>query len=140
MDSIEMGAMSKTAYQEPETVGEEIDPTTKEGKEVLRSYEDDILGGLLAAASFEHSEEETYPMEVARNGVVLFKFRVHPLHEEDYQKCREQRRNTHDQRHIGNERPLQRRILRHEIQRPAAKPGSREPALVTPGIGEQLFR
>lgn len=61
MDSIEMGVMNNPAYQgqEPETVGEEIDPSTKEGKEVLRSYEDDILGGLLAAASFEHSEEET---------------------------------------------------------------------------------
>ena len=91
MDTIEMGVMNKLGYQaqEPETVGDEIDPSTKEGQEVLRSYEDDILGGLLAAASFENSEEETYPMEVARNSVVLFKFRVHPLREEDYQKCRE---------------------------------------------------
>lgn len=68
---------------------EELDPTTPEGKNTLRRYEDDILGGLLAAASFKESEEETYPMEVARNGVVYFKFRVHPLREEDYQKCKE---------------------------------------------------
>lgn len=53
---------------------EELDPTTPEGKDTLRRYEDDILGGLLAAASFKESEEETYPMEVARNGVVYFKF------------------------------------------------------------------
>lgn len=68
---------------------EELDLTTPEGKEQLRSYEDDILGGLLAAAGFKESEEETYPMEVARNGIVYFKFRVHPLREEDYQKCKE---------------------------------------------------
>lgn len=39
---------------------EELDPTTPEGKDTLRRYEDDILGGLLAAASFKESEEETY--------------------------------------------------------------------------------
>ena len=32
---------------------EELDPTTPEGKDTLRRYEDDILGGLLAAASFK---------------------------------------------------------------------------------------
>lgn len=68
---------------------EEFDPTTPEGKDALRRYEDDILGGLLAAASFESSEEETYPLEVARNGVVYFTFRVHPLREEQYHKCKE---------------------------------------------------
>ena len=51
-------------------------------KELMRSYENDILGGLLAAASFKSDEEETHP-------VVPLKFRIHPLREEDYSRCRE---------------------------------------------------
>lgn len=63
--------------------------TKEEQQEALRTYEGDILGGLLAAAGFKDSEEETVPVEIARNGTVLFKFRVRPLSESEYSKCKE---------------------------------------------------
>lgn len=67
----------------------EYETTPEDTRELMRSYENDILGGLLAAASFKSDEEETHPVEIARNGVVLLKFRIHPLREEDYSRCRE---------------------------------------------------
>jgi len=68
---------------------EEITTTPEEQQQALRTYENDILSGLLAAASFRDSEEETVPVEIARNGVVLFRFRVRPLSEDEYNRCKE---------------------------------------------------
>ena len=65
----------------------EYETTPEDTRELMRSYENDILGGLLAAASFKSDEEETHPVEIARNGVVLLKFRIHPLREEDYSQA-----------------------------------------------------
>ena len=61
-------------------------------KNTILSYEDDILGGLLAAANYKNDEEEIVPIEIARNGVVLLKFHIRPLSEDEYVKCKE--RNT----------------------------------------------
>lgn len=68
---------------------EEIEMTEKENKAQLRTYENDILKGLLAAAAFKTEEENTHPVEITRNGVVLFTFRVRPLSEEEYYQCKE---------------------------------------------------
>ena len=68
---------------------EEIELTEEENKGQLRSYEDDILKGLLAAANFKTEEDNIQTIEIARNGVVLFKFRIRPLTEEEYQQCKE---------------------------------------------------
>lgn len=70
----------------------EFDTNQEETGNLMRSYEDDILGALLEAADYAKSEDEIIPIEVARNGKVLFTFRIHPLSESDYQKCR--KRNT----------------------------------------------
>ena len=64
----------------------EMDKETNEG--IMRTYEDDILGGLLAAADYINDEDEIVPIEIARNGVVLIKFRIRPLSEEEYVKCK----------------------------------------------------
>lgn len=64
----------------------EMDKKTNEG--IMRTYEDDILGGLLAAADYINDEDEIVPIEIARNGVVLIKFRIRPLSEEEYVKCK----------------------------------------------------
>ena len=58
---------------------EEIELTEEENKGQLRAYEDDILKGLLAAANFKAEEDNIQTIEIARNGVVLFKFRIRPL-------------------------------------------------------------
>lgn len=67
--------------------GEELSP--QETKDVLRTYEDDILGGLLAAAGYRENEEEIHPVEIVRNGVLCIKFRIRPLSESEYNKCKE---------------------------------------------------
>lgn len=68
---------------------EEIDLTEEENTGQLRTYEDDILKGLLAAANFKVEEDNIHPIEIVRNGVVLFTFRIRPLSEEEYQTCKE---------------------------------------------------
>lgn len=68
---------------------EEIELTEEENKGQLRTYENDILKGLLAAANYETEEENIHPIEIARNNVVLFTFRIRPLSEEEYQKCKD---------------------------------------------------
>ena len=55
-------------------------------KNTIRAYEDDILGGLLAAADFRNN---TVPIEIVRNGAVMIKFSIKPLSEEEYLKCRD---------------------------------------------------
>lgn len=62
---------------------------SEEGKQALRTYEDDILGGLLAAAEFRQDEDEIKEVEIARGGRVLFRFHIRPLSEDEYNKCKE---------------------------------------------------
>lgn len=66
----------------------EVAMTKEEERESLLRYEDDILGGLLAAASYQDCEEETARVEIARQGTVYFAFRIRPLSEEEYNQCR----------------------------------------------------
>lgn len=68
---------------------EEIELTEEENKGQLRTYENDILKGLLAAANYKTEEDSIHPVEIARNGVVLIKFHIRPLSEEEYQTCKE---------------------------------------------------
>lgn len=68
---------------------EEVELTEEENKGQLRVHENDILQGLLTAANFKTGEENIHPIEIARNGTVLFTFRIRPLSEEEYQKCKE---------------------------------------------------
>lgn len=68
---------------------DEIELTEEENKGQLRSHESDILKGLLAAANFKAEEENIHPVDIARNGVVFFRFRIRPLSEEEYQTCKE---------------------------------------------------
>ena len=65
----------------------ETDEETTRG--MMRTFEDDILGGLLAAANYKNDEDEITPVEIARNGVVYFKFHIRPLSEDEYNKCKE---------------------------------------------------
>ena len=68
---------------------DEIELTEEENKGQLRTYENDILKGLLAAANYKTEEDNIHPVEIARNGVVLIKFHIRPLSEEEYQTCKE---------------------------------------------------
>lgn len=58
-------------------------------KEAYLMNENELLKGLLEAAQGKSSEENFVRLEVARNGKVYFNFRIRPLSEEEYTKCRE---------------------------------------------------
>ena len=62
--------------------------TADEKKAMTRRYEDDILGGLLAAAAYKTDEEETKRIDIVRGGVTVLSFRIRPLSEEEYLKAR----------------------------------------------------
>ena len=70
----------------------EVEMTKEEKRAMTRMYEDDILSGLLAAAAFRTSDESLVNIEIARKGVTLFSFRIHPLSEQEYLDCK--KRNT----------------------------------------------
>ena len=73
-----------------------IDDTTEmneeEIKELTRKYEDDILGGLMAAAAFHTDEEDIATINIVRKvagqKVTVLSFRIRPLGEEEYLKAR----------------------------------------------------
>lgn len=76
----------KKSQQEHEI---EIEMTDEENKALLRTYENDILKGLLSAADFKSNTDNIHPVEIARNGIVYFSFRVRPLTENEYHECKD---------------------------------------------------
>ena len=57
-------------------------------KEEVLMNEDDLLKGLLQAASFKNDVENYKLIQVKRNGKLLFQFRVRPLEESEIGECR----------------------------------------------------
>lgn len=78
---------------------EEVAADKSASDEELKEYDGDILHALLAAANYQQSEDETYTMRVIRKNVVLFTFRVRPLSEEEYERCR-----TKNTKYVRNKR------------------------------------
>ena len=74
--------MSKTNTEEI------IEITKEQQNEIIRTYENDILGGLLKAADFRDDPDEIVPIEIVRNNVVLITFHIHPLSEDELLACR----------------------------------------------------
>lgn len=56
-------------------------------QEELLAAEDDILRGLLAAAQYKDVRQVT--IRINRQGKEFFRFRIRPLTEDEYNKCRE---------------------------------------------------
>ena len=69
-------------------MAEVIEMTKEEKNALVRQYEDDIIGGLIAAASYKEDETEIVPVEIVRNNAVVLKFSIHPLSEDDYLQAR----------------------------------------------------
>ena len=53
-----------------------------------RAIEDDLPAGLLAEAHDKPDEDETVEIVINRNKKDLFSFRIHPLSEDDFNRCR----------------------------------------------------
>ena len=66
----------------------EITTTPEDMQESLRANEEDILNGLLAAANYSDDEDETVEIVINRQKKDLFSFRIHPLSESDFNRCR----------------------------------------------------
>lgn len=66
----------------------ENEPTPEETQAAARANEDDLLNGLLAAAAYKDDEDETVEIVINRKGKDLFSFHIHPLSEEDFNRCR----------------------------------------------------
>lgn len=62
---------------------EEKEFTNEESTNQLLLNEDDLIRGLLEAATID--EEEFREIEIARNGKIFFKFKIGPLKERDYE-------------------------------------------------------
>lgn len=70
---------------------EDMEPTeltAEEAQAAARMNEDDLLTGLLAAANYKNDEDETVEIVINRKGKDLFSFHIHPLSEEDFNRCR----------------------------------------------------
>lgn len=67
---------------------QETELTPEETRAAARMNEDDLLNGLLAAANYKNDEDETVEIVINRQGKDLFSFRIHPLSEEDFNRCR----------------------------------------------------
>ena len=80
---------------------EEIETDEETTQNTIRSFENDSLGGLLAAANYKNDEDEIVPIEIARGGVVFLKFRIRPLSEDEYIKCKERHTKYVRNKQIG---------------------------------------
>lgn len=78
--------MANEAYTDEQVLTEE--EQKEQDKAVMRMNEDDILRSLLDAASYKTSEDEFVNIEIARNGKLLFTFRIRPMSEEEFMQCR----------------------------------------------------
>lgn len=89
--------VQETEIMEGRVIEEEF--TEEEtGKQLLLS-EEEIIQGLISAADFK--TETRKEIEIVRNGKVYFRFRVQPLTEEEYQKCREKHTTYKRNKNIG---------------------------------------
>ena len=64
----------------------------EETKANVRMYEDDILGGLMAAAAYKTDMDEVAKIQIIRHKAVVLEFRIRPLSEDEYVKIK--KRNT----------------------------------------------
>lgn len=78
----------------------EVQMSPEEAKANVRMYEDDILGGLMAAASYKTDMDEVATIQIVRHKAVVLEFRIRPLSEDEYAKIR--KRNTNYKKNKAN--------------------------------------
>ena len=80
---------------------QEEELTGEEKKAFYLRNEADILEGLLKAADYKNDDSEKHQIEIARNGAVVLSFRIHPLAEEDFIRCRKSHTRYKKNRQAG---------------------------------------
>ena len=81
-----------------------FDAETDEGQENLLMNESDILKGLLHAAEY-NDESNSTTIDITRDGKRLFSFRIRPLSEEEYIKCRDKHTRRKKNKSLGVSMP-----------------------------------
>lgn len=76
---------------------EEVECSPEEDMEQFRENEEDFIQGLINAAGYHQEEEQR--VEVIRDKKLLFAFRIRPLSEEEYERCK--KKNT---KYVRNKR------------------------------------
>lgn len=72
---------------------------SEKNNEELLAIEDSVLQGLLEAA--EDNQTDVLPIEIARNGKVLFSFRIRPLTEKEYNDLQNKATKFKKARNLG---------------------------------------
>lgn len=87
--------------------GKDIETTENEAmneeakNSLIRQYEDDILGGLIAAASYKEDDQETAAIQIVRNGKIVLEFHIRPMGEDEYMKCRKDNTTYRKNKQVG---------------------------------------
>lgn len=84
-------AQEKGIYPAVQTVSareaeKEVEFTDEEAKTQMRIHEEDFIQGLIDAANY--AADETQRIEIVRDKKIYFAFSIHPLSEEEYNKCK----------------------------------------------------
>lgn len=95
---------------------EVVDTETVANTDDLKEYEGDILNALMDASNYKQDESERYLIRVVRNNTILLKFHIHPLSEEDYDKCRQKNTKYVRNRRIGTKLPESTNDVRYRSQ------------------------
>ena len=66
----------------------EVERTGLPPQEELARNEADIIKGLLEAADYKEDDNDVQPVEIKRNGKVLFDFKIRPLGEDELMRIR----------------------------------------------------
>lgn len=85
---------------EERTEAVDVEMTKEEERAYIRAYEDDILGGLLAAASYKTDMDEVATIQIVRKKQIVLEFRIRPMSEEEYTKIK--KKNTNYKRNKAN--------------------------------------
>lgn len=93
--------MAAKADAKLEAAAEPIEEVSNEkpSKEELKEYEGDIFNAIMDAANYQN--DEIYTIRIIRHDTVMFKFRVRPLSEEQYNRCREKQTKYVRNKRIG---------------------------------------
>ena len=83
-----MSARATAAMAPLDQDTENTTPTEEEMQASARENETSLLDGLLAAANYKEDDDETVEIVINRNKKDLFSFHIHPLSEEDFNRCR----------------------------------------------------
>lgn len=84
---------------------EEYETSEEETNALILENEADFIQGLIEAANFSESEEETQRIEIIRSGKLLFAFKIRPLGSEEYEKCRKKHTKYVRNKRLGIKTP-----------------------------------